>query len=655
MRTIKLHEIEIENFKNLRQFHSDFDDGVTMFTGKNGCGKTTLYDAYIWLLTGFDSNGRADFKVQPIDENGITIPKLTTKVSCVFLFDGENHRITRTLRQKWVKISGSNDEVMKGNTSDYFFDDVPHTKAEFDKKIRDFFCFDEDLKLLSNVEQFFKLPTKEMRARLISMAGDMPNILTEKAYPNLYREFQVAKSIDGVKEKCKFALKNLEAERVSIPHLITENERDMPGHDFAALKEQKAVAERRIAEIDAILERKSDAYSGLFKEENELRKQLNDIESQIEELIASVEKEHKLAYGKLKDSADELDRKKLNITYDIASRERLLSEIKTRIENYDKLLKSKADEWTEVNTEEYSDEEWTVCPTCNRPFSDEEVHEMHNDSVRRYNKHKVERLNAIAEEGNRLKKNKSEEVASAKEVEDEIDKFKKAFNSADTELASVQTKISMLPTAKAIYESKNEYQKLIDARTKKKAELEGRKGSQPEDTDNPELQIEKANLKAKLNSLVEQIAEEKMIQKVIDRRNELEEKAKQISAKIAEQQQLMSEIRDYSKARIEAVEERIASMFTMVRFQMYEKNLTNDGEKEVCECLIEGVPYSTNVNTASRVNAGIDIVNAISRSIGVSVPLFIDNKESVTELISTPSQLITLQVSQNHGKITKLS
>ena len=93
-----------------------------------------------------------------------------------------------------------------------------------------------------------------------------------------------------------------------------------------------------------------------------------------------------------------------------------------------------------------------------------------------------------------------------------------------------------------------------------------------------------------------------------------------------------------------AVESKVSSMFRFVKWKMYEKNLTNDGEKEICECVVDGVPYSTNLNTAKVVNAGIDIVNAVSKWLGIVVPVWVDGKESVTELIPTDSQLITLSV-----------
>ena len=94
-------------------------------------------------------------------------------------------------------------------------------------------------------------------------------------------------------------------------------------------------------------------------------------------------------------------------------------------------------------------------------------------------------------------------------------------------------------------------------------------------------------------------------------------------------------------------------MFSYVRFKMYEQQI-NGGERETCEALVDGVPYSTNVNTAARVNAGIDVINAISRELNVYAPIFVDNRESVTKLIPTDSQIVNLFKDSNYTFLTKI-
>ena len=167
-----------------------------------------------------------------------------------------------------------------------------------------------------------------------------------------------------------------------------------------------------------------------------------------------------------------------------------------------------------------------------------------------------------------------------------------------------------------------------------------------EGQDEIELRNRKERLSSEVESLLRELAKEDNIAKVAKRRAELEAEDARLSDEIAELDGVLYEIQRYSKARINIVEDMVSSRFKYVRWKMYEPNLTNDGEKEICECLVDGVPVSRNVNQAGRINAGIDIINALSSWLGLSVPLWIDGKESVTSLIDTGAQLITLQVAE---------
>ena len=103
---------------------------------------------------------------------------------------------------------------------------------------------------------------------------------------------------------------------------------------------------------------------------------------------------------------------------------------------------------------------------------------------------------------------------------------------------------------------------------------------------------------------------------------------------------------EFSKARAAAIESRVNGMFKMVRFKMFD-TLVNGTEVETCVATVDGVPYDDGLNNAKCINAGIDIINAICAHIGVRAPIFIDNAESVNEIIPTDSQLVRLVVSND--------
>ncbi|MZK72441.1 hypothetical protein GT707_28075 [Clostridium beijerinckii] len=102
---------------------------------------------------------------------------------------------------------------------------------------------------------------------------------------------------------------------------------------------------------------------------------------------------------------------------------------------------------------------------------------------------------------------------------------------------------------------------------------------------------------------------------------------------------------EFIRTKVELLEERINSKFKTVRFKLFKQQI-NGGIDECCETLINGVPYS-NANTASQINSGIEIINTLSEHYKFQVPIFIDNRESVNEILDTESQIINLIVSKD--------
>jgi exonuclease SbcC len=70
----------------------------------------------------------------------------------------------------------------------------------------------------------------------------------------------------------------------------------------------------------------------------------------------------------------------------------------------------------------------------------------------------------------------------------------------------------------------------------------------------------------------------------------------------------------FEKAKVEMTNEKINSCFRFVTFKMYNK-LINGGDEPCCDILINGVPYA-DANTASQINAGMDIIETFSRHYG---------------------------------------
>ena len=649
MKEVFLRKMTIENFKGISHFEVDIDCLLTQIRGNNGTGKTSVYDAYLWLLTGKDSKGSESFKVQPVDQHNETIPKLTTTVCCKFSVDDTEIVLKRSLSQKWSKPKGTDKEILKGNSTDYFIDEVPVTATAFNAKIKEAFCDADKLRMISSVFQFFSLPVKDARSLLVQMAGEMPDILTEEAYPRLFKDIKETKSVDGSKKRALFERKKDEEARIGIPLRIDENERKRPTHDFSALKSEAERIERRISEIDGVLQRHADAT--LFDACADLNKKLNEIRTQIEDCERSFRKEREDAIYQNKSQIEAIRREIEALNIDISSRERKSTMLYLEINEYQQNLKACGSEWTKVNSSEFKDTVDAVCPTCGRPFDEDVVVERRNELIRRFNVEKVERLNEVRENGNKI----SEALTKAKDqkmkIDEEVMSLKLRRDETISEESKAVSKLDSVPTIENLKEASREYMTLISKEASVKEKISIEKDKSQKAYDDSEIENEKLSLNARLKDVLRMLGEESRIKEIEERRKQLEQEAVEVAARLAEHDALLHEIQRYGKERINAVEEKVSGMFSMVKFQMYERNITNDGEKEICEPLVNGVPYSGNLNYAAKVNAGIDVVNAISKWLGISMPMFIDNKESVFEIIDPIGQIITLTADETCEKL----
>ena len=94
------------------------------------------------------------------------------------------------------------------------------------------------------------------------------------------------------------------------------------------------------------------------------------------------------------------------------------------------------------------------------------------------------------------------------------------------------------------------------------------------------------------------------------------------------------------------MEEKINSKFKLARFKLFDVQV-NGGIAETCETTYQGVPYSSGLNNAARINVGLDIINTLAEHYRFDAPIFVDNAEAVTHLIPTRGQIIRLVVSEN--------
>ena len=165
-----------------------------------------------------------------------------------------------------------------------------------------------------------------------------------------------------------------------------------------------------------------------------------------------------------------------------------------------------------------------------------------------------------------------------------------------------------------------------------------------------EVKAEKTALQNELMTIHQKLAKKRQIEAAENRIVELNAEMKKIAQQISTLEKDEFIIDEFTKAKISESEARINSRFTFVQFKLFDTQI-NGAVVPTCEALINGVPYS-DANTASQINAGLDIINVLSKFYGVTAPVFIDNRESVSFILPTETQIVNLIVSPEHKTLS---
>ena len=146
MNKIKLIELSIQNFKGISFREIRFDGQDAVISGRNGEGKTTIYDALCWLLTGKDARGNQPesegFQIKPRDKAGNVLPGVMPTVSAVLEVDGEPVTLKKVFREKWEKPRGALEAKFAGHTTDHLIDEIPRKENEYKRIVGE--LIDED-------------------------------------------------------------------------------------------------------------------------------------------------------------------------------------------------------------------------------------------------------------------------------------------------------------------------------------------------------------------------------------------------------------------------------------------------------------------------------------------------------------------------------
>lgn len=643
-KSIIISKIDFLNFKGIRDLSVEFDQELTSIYGDNGIGKTTIFDGITWVLFGKDSKDRKSFGIKTYDENNHVIPRIPHEVTVTLLVDDEEVTLCRRYNEKWTKKRGSAEEVFDGHEEERLYNGVPCSMKEYNEKIASL-CSEEVFKFITNPLYFTKQKADVQRAMLFRMAGgvsDADIASGNREFENLLSKL-TGKNLDEFKREIQAKKRKIKNELDMIPSRIDERKRDMTtSEDWDTLEKELESKKKALEDIEQQLIDASKAAEvsnqhkmTLIKEAGKIQEKKAERQFKIKEDILAEYRQQQSARNKLVSA--------------ISAEESTIATLKTRIQEYDNSLVKLAQdreylisEWNSINAEQLTfNEDEFICPTCKRRFEVHEIESRQQEISETFLKNKSERLERNKQAGMGIKR-KREEIEQLK-LQAEVNVSSKQAWIDEQKASSLYINELVEPETASVIAADREYIELCNQETELSNQINNE--ADTSSSDNSELIEGKRTIVSSIDELKKMLSKKEAIERNNARISELETMMRKQSQEYAELEGIEFTITSFSKARIEAVERKINGMFKTVKFKMFEQQI-NGGEVETCEAIVGGVPFS-DLNDAGKINAGLDIINAICDFEGVYAPIVIDNAESVNELLPTKSQQIRLVVSKD--------
>lgn len=669
MKTIQIKKIEMNHFRGFTNKVVEFGSDVTNIGGGNGSGKSTIRNAFLWCLFGKDAEGRTDYEIKHRGEGGETLDKVDANVRITLNVDSRETVLERSLREKWVKKRGQAEEVFSGNETAVSVDEVPMSVSQYKEKVEE--IIPESLfRLITTPEYFLGLPWRDQRAILFNLVGGVDDREVANESEDFVRLLDDlnGKTLGEYRKEIAMKKKKAKEELAGIQPRIDQTEKlkaeTTPEMSLGEVEEKVEALTKEIDELDKKAREAGNNADGdgtkyrasieawIYQRQSELS-ELREQRKKREDAVVSERREEKEKIWDLiqKKSEDIVvqkgrisDLEEQNATAEREIREQL----QYRLQAIDRQLEEMRDAYRDASSGQWSGEE--ICPTCKRRLPEEEI----ENAKEIYNKSKLAKLEELAKKGKDLNQEKKligfqieekrSEISARKQEIEEQNNVLQSMDKERNEIRSKYNSISLDYTEEPSLEENRLQKEIEDLKAKLAKSEEDMVKSVAEAV--ADLAIQMGMKKKQRDGLAEVKSAWKNVEVYERNVKELEEEGRRLSNLIAEQERMEMVATEFTKARILAVEKKINGAFKVVRFRLYTYTIEGN-EQETCIPLIDGVPYGA-ANTASQINAGLDVIKTICRKEEVTAPIFIDNRERVNEIIPMPGhQIINLRVTED--------
>lgn len=683
---IKINTLTLHNFKGVREATFIFSGRNARIEGENGAGKSTVFDAFTWLLFGKDHRGLdwTNFDLKPIDpETHEAIHGLEHSVEAELVIDGTKTTLRRTVTEDWVKPRGVAEKVLKGHKQSFFINGVDTaTKKAYDAAIAQW--IDEGVfKLLTNPLYFIDdqyTDWKSRRRSILSLLDKSSDDTLRECFADLLSEMRgepmelfrkrIAADKKANKERLEDSTATIAAWNKALPD-ETDTKAIQAQIDEIYKDRDNRIADvnKQMAEIDAGLEDINKANAAWREKDASLRGKLAQIrqkkDSYIAARVADARKESDAAIRQIREIHDKADSLSMEIDHIESQIKAAQSAARTQRSIREKdaeELRELGVQYNEARDRVFIYDRPDVCPACGQPLPKDQVEADAEAARKKFIESQKLEIQAIVSKAQTIKKEIMEEDSLIQEKED----LARGLKIKRDELAAKRD--SLMASSEELMKRPATDLNRIEAEAREESGyIELKKAEHDLDDEIFKLSVDyiqpeqlladrrkfEADKQAIWDEADKQTVKLRDLLATADQRNKLlamiaeEEKRERTYAdEVARLERLECRTLEYIKAEIDSQETAINSLFRVCRWKMFSQTL-DGGLTEMCEVTnSDGVPYRS-MNDAMRILCGMDVIRVFSEKSGVSAPIFVDNAESITrKSFDTPAQVIRLVVSE---------
>ena len=675
MKKIEVREIRLTDFKGQQEKKIEFGHR-TVVSGKNGCGKTTLADAFMWVFCDKDYSLKSNPDIRP-DDGRECLPRVDIDI----MIDGKPVNVAKFQKRTESKPKdGKPGKVALSNK--YEINGVPKAERDFKADLKERgFDFDNFL-MLSHMEIFTDLKDADARKILFSMSdgagkSDLEITKTVPDCAELVPLLETYKA-DEIKAMNSATLKKAEEQLKAIPNQIIGMEQSKVDTDVAELELQKNALQEQISDLEKqISQAGNERINKLRVELSDLDVQKYSFESKAHEEISTRKTAIQIKINELRTErnlkAAELNRETSALVILRAQKKELLEKLQNARTQYPKIKDTEWDNATleNIESETFKDADAT-CPTCSQSLPPEQIEQLKSrfeqkkqerisqqlKDKEKWEQEKKHKLDEVIEAGNKASTDMKEAHKQEERLTSEISKLTDELEQIKTSLNAENKNLEAIPKEPDFSENA-EYQRILASIKEKQQKL-----NSLDDGEEAKKQLSEqlSGKKQELAAVNQKIGEANNNVRIDEQIEKLQESQKQYAQNKADAQMILDELKSLSMAKNTALEDAVNQYFDGVKVKLFDTQ--KNGEfVDACIWYVQDKDSNWkkligNANTALMMKGKIAIMDGLQKFYGVSYPIFVDcaaelDSNSLTG-IKADAQLIFLKVAEGDMKVTEM-